>query len=792
MTRNYFKIFLIVLSILTLLNCSNAVTNSQYENQVTGFDVTTDTKQIIKFKTKDAKALAVTELTSENQNNIIKIRENGTTDSFMEVPSDLILSPICEIAKSHSESSGVTYILFNETVSVPSSVEYSYKDEKGNVLTAGVPENFKIGQLLCVFEDGTYDDVLYDSKNNSWKDIDIKADGKNNLVFDKLGHVYFTVINSSNSNMIYRYSPFEKSIAKITPAINGTIYTDIDVSDDGKWLFATTNTEKNFETSNVLRAIKLSNRENYSTLFEINDKLSWAYCNLLNCIYCISDGALYQYPCENGAFNQSAKKEIINGNLKTFDYKDALFSQTGSEVKYTLLDANTIDFFYYFSNSKADSVNTKNLTAYLFDKAWLSLKKTDLQKVKRTYINEEGKKYDAEYYPNLSERYDIRFDAFKNVKGFEELAEKTKGLKNEDVISALLKNNLLKIFAELLGSERYSKKTDFESNHYYENNFFADVLYKKGTDKKITLDEFSITKNKFFSTPGLEQSDIFNKEKSDKKIMTWKAELTKKENGIITVDPEKVLKTLTSYCSTPDIDFSLKAFKGIPEYSELYTELSNEDAVLFLDSSEKISSFCNFMDKTSDDLNKNSNILSLTCFKKNTTEPAYVYNKLTSTINWRNVSDLKSFRKRLYAVERKDSPSSLLSKNSQKLIEVFDENGELSCKYVESVKNFDIDSAIFSDNGFYFESSISKGSDSLSSHGQQLKFYDVQTDSVMELFKNVAAKNNLEIVSFSENRNTVYYSGLNGHEVINGKINTQSLDARIFNINKKLVKIVVL
>ena len=101
------------------------------------------------------------------------------------------------------------------------------------------------------------------------------------------------------------------------------------------------------------------------------------------------------------------------------------------------------------------------------------------------YLVASARSYSEGYISISTDDVDIRFDVFKDIEGYEEIYEATKGLKNATAIKALdtfrLRNMLFDVLDYTHGYYGW-KKNYLDNYSAYKHNFLADILYVKDTD----------------------------------------------------------------------------------------------------------------------------------------------------------------------------------------------------------------------------------------------------------------------------------------------------------------------
>ena len=238
----------------------------------------------LSFNMNSIAGLAVSEYAYESRNGIsprsgggeklLKIKEDGSIEKFMNVPANAYLADVSYITKSPDESAKEIYVIFDST----SWWNEEVYDEYGNYLNQ---KEYRLGQFICVFEDGSYCDILKNGSN-------LKSLWKNNkniyqMDFDNRGNVYYIAnenTGSSWTDVIYKFNPRTKTSEKLVAAVSDTDYEEFYVSNSGDWIFVKGNRYGDSAAS-FLRAIPVSDPDNPSNLWYQTNGGS----NLSNWIY---------------------------------------------------------------------------------------------------------------------------------------------------------------------------------------------------------------------------------------------------------------------------------------------------------------------------------------------------------------------------------------------------------------------------------------------------------------------------------------------------------------------------
>lgn len=815
-----------------------------------------ETVQALKFSVGGANALAVVDDESDRSairsaarnattdSMIMKILEDGSMESFITIPEGFYgqLSNVNYIAQSPADDADEIYIVFQSESDFWREKYEERTDEWGNTWTDCVgTEQLHIGQLICVSADGTYDDVLL-TEDGTWRWL--YGSSKDSIAFDKQGYMYYLVSEysgNSNTNMIYKYDPKAKESIKLTPAVENTYYQKFQVSDDGKWLFAKANMWSSSMNKEYLRAIPTDNPSTYYNLFYssggswIND---WVYDSGTNAVYYTKDGTLYAFPEKDGKFDELNRQEVFtsdNNNSYWFNHNDLFWensSYDGGNSNYVYSwkgfanawSPETQSYeYYYFRNpiTEEKELQLEEVVKYLFAESYESMIYSGHYDEQGKWIREYGylkTVLDDEGEPVLDENdepktelvkynaneYEIRFDEFVGLDGYKAFMNELKGedgkyLSDFALIKTLTEKNLLSKFYTLLES-RYKQDDDFQ---YYDNNFYADVLFRKDDGTKIDERFFrkSVHNEKKYDHRGVYSWDLMKGDWiSDSGNgwtynYTWYDDYCKEEEisvgegkteTIKVVDSEKVLKKLASHCVTSSIDFKLTAFKDDEVYGALYTDLINEEAIEFINTNEKLRLIAEYCNSHWNNTGA-GDFLALTCFKKDSDETAYKgYTNDSSSIYWGNVGNLTlSYGKSLYGI----CQTWMNNQYIYQLVEILDLNGTKTGRVVDSIKNYNPSTMSSSGDGFCFINKLLNAINEESGY-QDICYYDVPTDKVTNLFEKVENNKTSEIISYCMAGDYVYCSLLNGFDISNVKINVETKTATVLSTNQKFSSII--
>ena len=215
------------IAVLGFTSCSNG--SSSDGDSEADFN----SKQALKFDLTNAKAIASVEETSSrniasrasssNLNSpLIKILEDSSVASILSIPNNAQgnISEIEKIINTQDKSGNkYLYIVFN------GSSWFGYSSEDGEYT------NVNLSQLICVYEDGSYKDIL-GSSNNSYSYIE----NENYIQTDSYGCLYF-IKRTDNNTSICKYDPVSQKTSNLTAPLEGINYSKFQMSQDGTKIF---------------------------------------------------------------------------------------------------------------------------------------------------------------------------------------------------------------------------------------------------------------------------------------------------------------------------------------------------------------------------------------------------------------------------------------------------------------------------------------------------------------------------------------------------------------------------
>lgn len=773
-------VFSFLFSSLALVSCNFNSNNENGNENGNGNESENSSKvetiQYLKFKRNGAKALAVVAQDSSNGNvagarnaatdsMIQKILEDGSMESFIEVPEEYNLARVKYIAQSSNPNAKEIYIVMEGR-----TWGGYWDEEKGEWVECN------LGELLCVFDDGTYDDVLNEGPNE-WKDL---YNGGNNqsIVFDKNGTMYY-LVHEWNGNVetgiIYKYDAKTKESIQLTPAVAGTYYEKIQVSADGKWIFAKAYKWGRNSSTQYLRAIPVDNPKDYKNIFYDASNSSWIrdwyYDDDNNAVFYSKNSELLEVLEKDGVFSSENEKTMFSGGNGVY-FSNWDITDNSSQWTYVLQN----EFYGYDIKNAEGKINPETLY-----KALLVFAVGNLND-----YSYKGYDYIIENIDSIEDKYHISFKKFAEVPGYELLATETNGVWDLDLFNAFVEKDLELAFCKLGNSGRYDKALRYD---WYDNNFIADILYEKneaGEIVPVAKENFNLTEHanvKKYPNNGFCYNLVFQ---DYVYTYSWRDNYLIEENGEKVVDAEAVLNLFASYCTTPDIDFKLTCFKDKPGYESLYTEKINEEAIKFLDDPVNLRLFISYMNTLWKDGIGQALIFQETCFIAGTDQTAYEEPEITTdntSIWWGGIENFTSGSgKSVYGLQ---------SSNGASLVEILDKEGKKSGKLLEPLSGLKVSATVGSDTGFYFKVSLTNvRGEELGKH--QLYYFNTDTNEVKNLFANVEDKENLEIISFSAGGDYLYFCAVQGLSVISEKINIKDLSVTKLASGQKLSQIMTM
>lgn len=790
-----------------LTSCQNPATpgvENDDNNQQNG-EETVKSSSVLSFGMDSLAGLAITSAGSPYKSvaravggyseSLLKIKESGDIEKFISFPEGtrVELSNVSYVVQSPVEGSKDFYIVFG-------SDSYWYEIYTETDEWGGSWQNEKqhvIGQLLYVTEDGAYYDILKNDDSigsnlccsSSWNGGYEDRDYSTTLQFDSEGNLYYLVSEyektGSSKDMIYKFDPKTKKSTNLVAAISNTSYSEFYVSSAGDWVFVQ-GSRSSTSNSYFLRAIPTDNPTKTVDIYYSNSSYveDWIYDEESRNVYYLQGNALYRSSYVGGTYTEDSQviAAAADSYKESFSYESLLDHNWRYKYNYRIngkANAKKIGAYdqnkdYFFINPVTGDYDYEEMVNYCFADLlnYVKEKYTTVMN-EGTYETGEIYEYETSVWKDYRAQYEIRFDEFSNIPGFEDLALKTKNsngksLADAELFEAIIENDLVTLLYDAIHHTRYLISNVYNN---YDYNFYADVLYDKETGDKIQKSVFN------FDVTGFEDRYSFDLIISDSAdgayYYEWDSNLL--SNGV--VDATKVLNKLADFCGVEAIDFSLKSFQDDADYAALYTDKTNEDAIKFLSSNEKLEVLYNCINSGSEFF------LSRTCFIPGTNKPAY-----KEEIEWSYLSELVLAGKALYCIEKNwDSTS--------KLVQLTDNDGNAVCEYVDFGEQQLLQFSSFEvyDNCFYFKNEILKASGEQSGKQTILRF-DPVTATLEEMLYYMSNNTDYEIVSYDVSGSYLYCCFVNGTEIFIGRINVSDKSYKKFtaNTDTELRKIMML
>ena len=769
----------------------------------------------VRFDFKDAKAIAKLEASSNKQRavtnaedlgDLVKILADGSMENAVTVDSNCSLSNIVAIYKSPLETSKDIFVEFQGTSTI------GYEEVEQETLTGykyTTKKTIQIGQLICIHEDGSISDILKKedttdststySTYNSY--MSLKS---GTVTFDKNGKLYFISGNNygmTGGDMIYQFNPENDELTQMVAAVESTSYQKMQIDAEGQWIFVSGSRSSTY----FLRAIPINNPNGFvNAYYSSNNQISadlWAYDAKNGKLYFIvNDGS------KNGLFTATK-----NGGFKD---KNFLSSFVGSDFENKLFET----YSFYTGSYWKEEVKT-------------SEGKFDAQKAMDKIISSIPSYYD--YSTSKTKRLtqddvDISFDKiFSESNDYNYIARFIKGKKNKEAFEALDSDEGRGFLFTLYMS--YIKTAQGQDG--YEHNFLSDILYVK--DKDVLLcnsnDVILEYKEKYGDneTKKIKGTDLFPRNNNGKyknhnsyevQNIVGNTSFSQKYACVFNssfydsynkLDASKVLETIYSYCNVDGSkEFRLTNFKNDEKYGSLYSTLTNEKAIEWINSdSARMNLFGDYsMDMSmagtyastvsSTNYFKLMNMISNTCFIAGTNQKATTWNcSKTSSIpysanNYSTNAKLSVLDSGVYYEYYNITNSYGINNDPYYyIVQVADSEG----KFVEIVNKLPLPSGKVVKSEMTKERILLQYS-MMDENGAELGYHhiyavEMANGKVTNCFDNVPNRNSLEVVSFNSAGDLLYYSAVRGTSVENGIVNILTNEYNPLTVQRKMVAV---
>lgn len=735
---------------------------------------------------------AATPDSSVDDSPLLKILEDGKFESALTLADNANLANIKEIYKSPLEGSNDIFIVFDGTSSFYD--EQVTVDENGNTISSDSVYK-TLGQLVCIHEDNTIADILKieGSTNPSdyWQNY-LSLETDKGVMFDAAGNLYYMARkwnSSGDMSIVYKFDPKTNEITELTASVSGTNYSSFKITKDGKIIFVQGSRYSSGSSATFLRAIPVDDPNNFSNIYYSSDEGS----SLCNWVYDEKNEFMY-YVTYDGLY----KAERSGDSFKT---EELLGTRTGSELNAgRYFESNSIYVANWSAQEYSFNHGNGDVSFKLVDAYGNLIPENAVRCIIEYLADFINHKSDSAKDIHLTTAdVDIRFDVFKNIEGYEDIYTATKGLKNADAIKALDTFKLRNLLYKVVSNGYYDSS---KSAKGYKHNFFADVLYVKGTDILLCNSNEPINSStgvkgsEYFGKNGdyylsWGYLDIFSSQYGQGFLSVWDKNdnlVFKKSDG--SIDYSVILKDAFSKCYTHgEKEFRLDTFKNDETYGALYSDLTDEAALKWItEDDERLFWFGNALIGKWDEnkcewvpVKKFTDLF----FIKGTNEPAYKqtkqsvsYSELKDyTVNsdgslWgrytNTTSSYGSEDKYFYFVQITDSDGCLIND--------FNEVNLPAGKVSQTIEN---------DGALYMKYSL------LNSNGGETGFHQIykvnfSDGAYVNMFKNVPNNEKLEVISYSVGAERLYYSAVRGTSVENGVVSTVTNEYNPLEITKKL------
>lgn len=710
---------------------------------------------------------------------LLKILADGSFESAITLAENANLATIKEIYKSPLEDSNDIFIVLDGQ-----SWFYETKitvDENGNEINR--QQEYKtLGQLICIHEDNTIADILkINNDSNPYNTNYQNLESDKGIKFDNDGNLYYmarTYDSSNNYSIIYKFDPKTNEITQLTASVAGTDYNSFKITGDGQIIFVEGSRWLSGVATYFLRAIPVNNPNNFSNIYfsSTGENLqNWVYDETNEIMYCVNNNGLYKSVRSGNSFED---REFIANNTSPEIYCTSYFNMQGTHTAYW----DTNELCYY------NGTNNVYLKIVDDDGALIP------ENVVECIVGSAGG-YSSDLTCISIDDVDIRFDVFKDIDGYEDIYNATKGLKNADAIKALdtfkLRNLLNSVF--LYGYYGYNENyISSSSSSGYKHNFLADILYAKGTDTllcnstepvnsstEVKGTEYFQKNGKYYNNDGdCLRNNLLN-------VNTYKSGFTSVNNSYLkadgSADCQKILNDIFSKCHTHgEKEFRLDSFKNDETYGMLYSELKDEAALEWLTSDEeRLFWFGNAVDEI------NSRFYDL-LFIKGTDEPAYKAKAAEISTSYWDIKDYTVNNDGSLWGRYTNTDSSYSSEKYFYFVKIIDSDGCLLNEFNKvDLPEGKVSQTIENDGSLYMKYSLlNKNGDETGYH--QIYKVHFSDSNATNLFKNVPNNEKLEVVSFSVGADRLYYSAVRGASVENGEVCISTNEYNPLSITKKL------
>ena len=702
---------------------------------------------------------------------LLKILEDGSFESAITLAENADLSTIRAIYKSPLEASNDIFVVFDGQSCFYDTNQTEYK---------------RLGQLICIHEDNTIADILKitDSSyphNSGYQNLDTDKE----IMFDDAGNLYYMASTWNSSgyiSVVYKFEPETNKITQLTASVSDTNYNSFKISADGQIIFVQgTRSPSTTKNTTFLRAIPVQNPNNFSNIYYSSSGsslYSWVYDENNGIMYYVTEKGLCKSKRSGDSFTDA---EFIGMYISSYLNHGSYFNNDYIRV------ANwTRDELSYYNG-------TEDVRIKIVDENGNLIPENAVE-----YIVGGARDYSNGYISISTEDVDVRFDVFKDIEGYEEIYEATKGLKNAEAIKALDTFKLRNLLFDAFQDGYYSYSKNYVSTYNgYKHNFLADILYVTGTDTLLCnsdeLVKSTIKGTEYFNKDG----DYYCSQGYEVVVRmlssTQKHGFTSIKDSYLksdgSIDSSKILKDAFSNCHTHgEKEFRLDCFKNDDKYGMLYSELTDEKALDWLASDdERLFWFGNALLEIERGDGKNyvsSYPFSDFFYIKGSDES--VYEPIARSVSYWSIKDYTISEDCSLWGRYENTTDSYASEKYFYLVQITDYDGCLINEFTKVDLPEGKVSQTLEDNGsLYMKYAL------LNSNGEETGFHqiykvDFSDSSYKNLFDNVPNRERLEVVSFSVGADRLYYSAVRGTAVENGVVKISTNEYNPLEITKKL------